>query len=155
MKTATFSESQRSVERRVSALLQPLFADRFRVIYDPAFPRQDGSTFAWFQVVFAVGPAGDADARAHVHVRFAQLLAKLASLPEAQRSDTVSFRARRHVPPRTTPDHPHMFIECDWHGAAVSEIQRTNSFSAWHLHCHSYVNRFDSHDPLNTDTRRA
>ena len=153
--TAASSESRQPVERRVSALLKPLFTDHFRVIYEPAFPRKDGSTFPWFQVVFAVGPADDATARAMVHERFVQLLATLASLPEVQHADTVSFRSRRHVPPRTAPDHPHMFIECAWHGAAVSDLQRTQNFSAWQSHCYFYVNRFDSHDPLNTNTQSA
>ncbi len=48
-----------------------------------------------------------------------------------------------------------MFIGCAWHGAAISDIQRTQSFSAWQSHCYSYVNRFDSHDPLNTNTQSA
>jgi hypothetical protein len=149
------SESQQSVERRVTALLQPLFTDLFRVIYDPAFPRADGSTFSWFQVVFAVGPEADATARTQVHERFVQLLTALAPLPEVQHADTISVRARRHVPPHSAPDHPHMFIECAWRGDALADIQRTQSFASWHSRCYYYVNRFDSHDPLNTNERSA
>jgi hypothetical protein len=153
MMAAASAESPEVVERRVTALLQPLFPDLFRVIYDPAFPRPDGSRFPWLQVVFAVGPADDATARTHVHERFVQLLATLAPLREAQHAEVFSLRARRHVPPRTAPDHPHMFIECAWHGLAVADMQRTQNFSAWHSHCFFYVNRFDRHDPLNTNNR--
>jgi hypothetical protein len=153
--TAAPPESPQSVERRVTVLLQPLFTDFFRVIYDPAFPRADGSAFAWFQVVFAVGPVDDPAARTKVHERFVQLLTTLAPLPEVQHADTVSLRVRRHVPPRSAPDHPHMFIECAWHGDAIAEMQRTQSFPSWHPHCYYYINRFDCHDPLNTNERSA
>ena len=146
--TSAISESSESVERRVTALLQPHFTDLYRVVYDPAFPRADGSTFPWIQVVFAVGPADDAAARIEVHERFVLLLTTVAQLPEVQRADTVSLRARRRVPPQSAPDHPHMFIECAWRGSAVADLHQTHSFSDWHSRCHYYVNRFDSLDPL-------
>jgi hypothetical protein len=149
------SEPAQLVERRVTMLLRPLFTDLFRVIYDPAFPRTDGSTLEWFQVIFAVGPTDDVSARTKVHERFVELLAALAPLEEVRHADTVSLRARRHILARTAPDHPHMFIECSWRGAAVADMQRTQHFSGWHSHCDFYVNRFDRSDPLNTNQRRA
>ncbi len=152
---AASPESSESVERRIAALLQPLFTDLFRVFYDPAFPRPDGSTAAWFQVIFAVGPADDAAVRAQVHERFAQLLAAVAPLPEVRLAHTVSLRARRHLPPRTSPDHPGMFIECAWRGTAVTDMQRTQTFSAWHSNCYYYVNRSDKLDPLTRNERSA
>lgn len=144
-------ESQELVERRVTSLLQPDYPDLFRVIYDPAFPRGDGSTAPWFQVIIEVGPADEATARAQVHKRFVQLLATISPLPEAQHAQTVSLRARRHVPPNSPPDHPFMFIECAWQGATVVEMQRTQNFAAWHSYCYYYVNRHNKLDPL---TRR-
>jgi hypothetical protein len=149
------AESQESVERRITALLQPLFDEQFRVIYDTAFPRQDGSKCPWLQVIFAVASTDDATARAQVHERFVSLLTALASLREVRSAEIVSLRLRRHVPPRTAPDHPHMFIECAWHGAAIAEMQRDRRFLAWHSYCYSYVNRFDSYDPLNIQNRSA
>ena len=146
------SESPELVERRVTELLQPYFTDLFAVSYHPSFPRPDRSTVSIFQVVFAVGPGNDTATRAAVHERFRQLLRLLSAVPEAQRSE-VSLRARRHVPPRSRPDHPHMFIECAWHGSELAAMHR-DDFSSWHSHCYLYVNRFDHNDSLNY-TRNA
>lgn len=152
MASAT-SESPELVELRVTELLRPLFPDLFAVSYLPSFPRPDGSLVSIFQVVFAVGPGEDAVTRTAVHDRFQQLLRLLSPLPEAQRSE-VALRARRHVPPRSRPDHPHMFIEGAWHGSELSAMRR-DDFSSWHSHCYLYVNRFDRDDVLNIDTRNA
>lgn len=152
MASAT-SDSPELIERRVTELLQPLFTDLFAVSYQPSFPRPDGSLVSIFQVVFAVGPGEDAATRATVHERFQQLLRLLTALPEAQQSE-VALRARRHVPPRSRPDHPHMFIESAWHGSELPAM-RSDDFSSWHSHCYFYVNRFDRDDSLNIDTRNA
>jgi hypothetical protein len=147
------SQSPELVERRVTDLLKPYFADLFVVNYHPSFPRPDRSTFSLFQVVFAVGPGEDSDMRAAVHGRFGMLLRLLSPLPEVQSSDVV-LRARRHVPSRSRPDHPHMFIECAWHGSKLAAMYSAD-FTSWHSHCDFYINRFDRHDPLNIDTRNA
>ncbi len=134
-------------------MLQPFFTDLFAVSYHPAFPRPDRSTVSIFQVVFAVGPGEDAATRATVHERFQQLLRLLSPLPEVQQSE-IALRARRHVPPRSRPDHPHMFIESAWHGSELS-VMRSDDFSSWHSHCSFYFNRFDRNDPLNIDTHNG
>lgn len=152
MASAT-SESPELVERRVTELLLPLFADLFSVSYQPSFPRPDGSLVSIFQIVFPVGPGEDTATRATVHVRFQQLLRLLSPLPEAQQSE-VALRARRHVPPCSHPEHPHMFIECAWHGSELSTM-RQDDFSSWHSHCYFYINRFDRNDQLNCDTRNT
>ena len=149
VKTIATPELPASVEQRVASLLQPLFADQFRVIYDPAFPRANGTTFSWFQVIFAAGPAEEATARALVHERYREILGTIAMLPEVQRADIVALRARRHVPNPEAPDYPHMFIECAWDGPAVAAMNLAQDFAAWHSHCYSYVNRVDQSDPLN------
>ena len=143
-----FESTQDKVERQVTELIRPQFDDLFRVIYDPAFPLPDGSTFAWFQVIFAVGPADDSDARVQVFERFFGLLPVLAAKREVQKAGTVALRARRRVPSQSEPDHPPMYIECAWAGAVVAEMRRTRNFAAWHSVCKSFINRFDRNDPL-------
>lgn len=149
----TDSEYPELVERRVTELVRPCFTEIFWVNYLPSFPRPDRTLMSIFQIVFAVGPGDDDSTRAAVHERFRQLLPLISSLPEAQRSE-VALRARRHVPPRSRPNHPHMFIECAWHGTELAAM-RSDDFSSWHSHCYFYVNRFDRNDPLNIDTRNG
>lgn len=135
----------------VTELLRPYFTDLFKVWYDPEFPRPNGSTFSLFQVVFVVGPDDDLTARAAVHEHFQQLIWLLSSLPEVQQAEVFALRARRHLPGLSHPDHPQMFIECNWHGPALSALRL--DVSRWHSQCSFYVNRFDRKDPLNVDRR--
>jgi len=147
---AEYVNSENEIERRFTELLRPFFEnDLFRVIYDPIFPKKDGKTIAWFQVIFAVGPADHAAARLQVLRRYEDLLRVLAPHSDVQASEIIALRARRHVPPQTTPDNPHMFIECAWSGHAVVDMLHNHAFPAWHSYCYSYVNRFDGNDALN------
>jgi hypothetical protein len=146
LKSQESVEPAEAVERRITEMLRPHFSDLFVVNYHPKFPRPDGTTFSLFQVVFAVGPGNDAEVRAAVHKHIEQLLRILSPLLEVRQS-VVSLRARRHIPPLSRPDHPHMFIECSWHGSRLAATD--DGDHGWHSRCLQYVNRFDDDDPLN------
>jgi hypothetical protein len=146
-----FSRKNRTVEdvtKQATSAIQSTMTDLFTVTYDPAFPSTPTSKLSIFQVVFAVGPGEDTLMRELVHNRFQQLLTILAPFPEAQTS-RFALRARRHVPSRSPPHHPYMFIEAWWHGEDVSTMLNQNCFDSWHSLCAAYINRFDKNDSLN------
>jgi len=135
---------------RVTALIQPFMPDVFKVDYFPDFPRRDGGTFRWFQIVFAVGPGDDATVRSQVHSLFERILPTISDLSVARDAEQISLRARRRVPesPLYCPEHPLMFIEGFWPGSALAIMRQRGDFSAWASECSIYINRFDLHDPL-------
>jgi len=133
-----------------TSLLRPLMTDVSKVTYDPAFPRSNGSLARWFQVAFAVGPGDDTTVLADVHSRFEQMLSVLSDLPAVRNADVVSLRARRRVPesPLYRPEHPLMFIEGEWLGAAIASMRELHDFSSWAKECCTYRDHFDGNDPL-------
>lgn len=141
---------RRDPVKRATATLGPFMPDVFKVEYYPDFPRGDGSTFRWFQVVFAVGPGDGIMVRAQVHLLFERILQSISALSAARDAEHVSLRARRRVPeePRYRPEHPLMFIEGYWPGSALATMRQRRDFSAWASECSTYVNHFDQHDPL-------
>jgi hypothetical protein len=119
----------------------------FRADYIPDFPRRDGSTARWFQVVFAVGPGDAATLRTQVHDLFPRLLDTLSGVRLATDADLISLRARRHCPDSAIyhPERPFMFIEVDWSGTAFRSMRDHRDFSLWPSECIMYQNHFDAH----------
>jgi hypothetical protein len=143
------NDSSKFVEHGTS-LLRSLMPDVFKVDYLPDFPRPDGGTARWFQIVFAVGPGDDATVRAQVHSLFERMLPVLSDLSEVRKADFVSLRARRRVPesPLYRPEYPLMFIESSWVGSAIAAMRERRDFSSWAKECAEYHNKFDGNDPL-------
>ena len=131
-------------------LLRPVMPDVFRVTYTPDMPSRDGTSFSWFQVVFAVGPGGSPDLRKQVHDLFPRMLGVLSKVSLAREADFVSLRARRFCPETKNldPKHPVMFIEADWRGSALKSTSQSEDFSDWMERCVAYRNNFDGDDPL-------
>ncbi len=130
-----------------TTLLRPIMHDVYNVVYDPKFPRPDGSTFSIFQVVFAIGSSDDVEARSTVHKLFEKILALVADLESVRRSDFVTLRCRRRTQ-TSQSGHPFMYIEADWEGKSVAEMQKDGSYSTWANRCKRYINRWDKNDPL-------
>jgi len=133
-----------------ASLLRPFMPDVFKVDYLPEFPRPYGGTGRWFQVVFAIGPGIDAAVGAEVHSLFERILLVLSDLTVVRNADAVSLRARRRIPesPLYRPDHPLIYIESSWTGAAITAMYERREFSSWASMCSDYINRFDRNDPL-------
>jgi hypothetical protein len=135
---------------RAESLLRPMMPGPFRVIYDPKMLGRDGRVYRWFQVVFAVGPGDARTLRSKVHALFPAMLVELSQLRLATDADVVSLRARRFCPDNKIldPEHPVMFIEAEWAGAALRAMQGRGDFSMSASDCLTYRNHFASDDPL-------
>jgi len=149
------TSSTELIRQQATALLAPVMPSSFKVTYDPFFPRADGSTFSWFQVVFAVGPGEETELRELVHATFEKALTRLARLRPAIKSDHVTLRARRHVPPTTDPKWPHMFIECSWRGTDLRALILARDMTQWHAVCQTYLNRASKDDPLTRHMKKS
>jgi hypothetical protein len=137
---------KQATEEMATLLLQAVLSDSFQVDYWPAFPRSDGTTFSWFQVVFAVANSAQ-DLRLFVHDKMAKILEAVAMLKDVQRADRVTLRCRRRMP---DANRPVMFIEAEWTGDVVANLAHSGNYS----HClkvnRRYANRFDDSDCFNT-----
>jgi len=124
--------------------------DRFSAIYTPDMPGRGGTSFRWFQVVFAVGPGDGVILRAQIHELFPRILAVLSPLALASEADLISLRARRFIPDsKLGDDHPFMFIEAEWTGSTFRLMRERGDFSGWASERLSYQNRIDKEDAFN------
>jgi hypothetical protein len=135
-------------------LLRPMVLDKITVIYQPDMPDQDGKVCRWFQVIFAVGPCGNALLRAEVHDLFLRMLVALSSLTSVCEADHVCLSARHFLSDqKSSSDRPLMLIQADWPGPAIQQMRKDGDFSVWPNVCLTYRNELDRNDEFNKQAK--